>query len=528
MKKVSMNKQKIITISLVVLTVVILAAALRGLPGNPSSEELNGVWSIEGSPLETSNERGRFALTYSIIENKSLMLAVPLARFSTPDLATVNAKYVSLFPPGVSFLIIPGYLIGKLIGASQIGAYVVVSLFAVLNLFLIRSLAIRLGAHPLAANLGGFAFLFATPAFSYGVSLYQHHFSVFLILFSLYMLLRWNNLWSLTVVWFLCGLSVIVDNPNFFMMLPIALFALSRIIWIARDRDWFSLTVRYVALITLGSVLVPAIFFAWYNLAAHGSPWQLSGTLERVLTIDENGQTIDLDAKEALVGNSAEQDVDVVRKKTAVGFFATRNMLNGLYIHTISLDRGVLWFTPVILLGVFGLSFTDRTKARIGALLVSIIGVNVVLYSMWGDPWGGWAFGSRYMIPTYAMLAIGLAVTLSRWRGKRVLLVVFLGLFCYSAWVNSLGAITSNSNPPEMEALALEELTGQEQKYTYARNFDYLISNQSKSLVWQTVARKYVSATTYHWLLTSIILVIAAVITYGLASSKPLTKEGIL
>src|SRR5438105_4429802 len=102
------------TILFIAFCAFILSFSLRGLPGNPTPAELNTkVWKDNG-PFELSNERGRFALLYSVIEDHKLNFSVDLAKFAVPDLAYTNGKYVSLFAPGVSFIDIPGYLLGKM------------------------------------------------------------------------------------------------------------------------------------------------------------------------------------------------------------------------------------------------------------------------------------------------------------------------------------------------------------------------------------------------------------------------------
>src|SRR3990167_9827779 len=107
------------TTLLILFCTVILALGIRGLSGNPTAEELNSFQWKDSGPLELSPERGRFALLYSIVEDNSLQFSLPIARFATPDLGlSPDGKYVSLFAPAVSFIAIPGYVIGKYFGAS--------------------------------------------------------------------------------------------------------------------------------------------------------------------------------------------------------------------------------------------------------------------------------------------------------------------------------------------------------------------------------------------------------------------------
>lgn len=509
MKMIKMNKKLIFSVGVVALCITILVLSVRGNIGNPSAEELSSHKWSDGGPFELSPERGYFALLYSFVEDHSLTFSIPLTRFSAPDIA-VNAdgKYVSLFMSGISFLAIPGYCVGKYLGVSQVGTFLVVSLFALLNVILIKSIIIRLGGGKISAYLSAFIFIFATPAFTYAVSFYQHHISVFMILLSIYLLLRWKNFWSLAVIWFIYALSVVIDNHNLFLMFPVGLYAMGRIINLKKGKKYWSLILKPVLIATFTTTIIPIGFFLWFNQASYGNPFQLSRTLSSVEAINENGIVINLSKKDILAGNSVE---NVSEKKSVLGFFKTRNLLGGFYIHFFSPDRGVIWFSPVILIGIYGLIFIYRKNKSVGNLLLAVISVNVLLYSMWGDPWGGWAFGSRYLIPTYAILAIGLGLALDQNRKRYWLLAIFFLLFIYSAGVNTLGALTSSANPPEIQTPYLEELSSVEQKYIFMRNWQYLQSTGSKSFVFQSWAHNRMNAEQYYHLVYSLIVIAGAV-----------------
>ena len=487
---------------LILFCTVILALGIRGLSGNPTADELNSPAWKDSGPLELSPERGRFALLYSIVEDNSLQFSLPIARFATPDLGlSPDGKYVSLFAPAVSFMAIPGYVIGKYFGASQVGAFAVIALFAIFNVFLIRAIAIRMGTDKIAATIGALAFLFATPAFAYAVTLYQHHISLFIILLSVYILMRWNNFWSLSAVWFLLALSAAVDNPNVIFMAPIGLYAAAKMFIINKEPAKINIRFRKKALIALIGALVPVILFLWFNQASHGDSLKLSGTLPSVPAIDEAGAP----AVSPLADDPSKAFDPVQKGKSAVSFFQTRKLLNGFYVHIFSPDRGIIFYAPVILLGLLGFLFLLSANKTAGNILIAAGGAVFLLYSMWGDPWGGWAFGSRYMIPLYAILAIGLSFAIARWKRNYIFIIIFLPLLAYSVWVNTLGAITSSRNPPQVEILALEKLSGREEKYTFARNLQYLDSNDSKSFVFQQYGKNIMNARQYHWILTVII-----------------------
>ena len=497
---------------------LILFMGIRGIPGNLGAEDLNkSFWRDEG-PFELSPERGRFALTYSFIENHSFSFSTPIARFATPDLGYSNGNYVSLFAPGISFLVIPGYLLGKTLGLAQVGTFAVISLFAVLNALLIRTIATRLGANNLAANISALIFLFATPAFTYAVSLFQHHVSTFLILLAAYVLIKTKRLWSLLAIWFLIAASIPIDYPNLFLMLPIGLFALGRFILLKTEEHSIKINVKLLGFITFIGAALPLAFFLWFNKMSYNNPLQISGTVSSVKDIDEFGrpkapENVGTDKIE-LYQNPQQQD------KSAVRFFKTRNILHGLSIHFISPDRGIIFYTPIILIGILGLPYLYRTNQRIFALLIGIVAMDVALYSMWGDPYGGWAFGSRYLVPSYAIMAIFISIALTHLRKNLVFLVLFFLFAMYSVAVNTLGAVTTNRIPPKVEAVALEKISGRKEYYTYQRNWEFLMSNKSKSFIFQSFAGYHMSAFEYYLIITTSISVVILAMIFVLYLKK--------
>ncbi len=486
---------------------VILLLSVKGIPGNPSSKDLvKPEWSKDG-PLEPSVEGGRFALTYSLIENHSLTFSDNLALLATPDLGYKDGKYVSLFAPGLSVLSIPGYLLGKLLGASQVGTFATAAFFALLNVYLLRKIAIRLGSNSLAASLASITFIFASPAFAYATTLYQHHISTFLILLSVYLLIRYNNFKSLFAFWIIYGLGFIVDYPNIIMMLPIAIFAITKTFLIKKQDNNLEIGFSITRVFSILGIILPVLIMFWYNQNANGGPFKLSGTLDSVTRISDTGKPVLASEviKEAIKNKKMTQP-------PAASFFTpfqNRHMINGLYVHFLSIDRGMIFFTPIMLFGIIGVIYSLRKLDKNTTLLIAIMAFNVLLYSMWDDPQGGWAFGSRYLIPTYAILSIFIARLLSRFKKNNLFLVMFFIILSYSVAVNTLGALTPTTNPPKAEAIALEKQYHQKQKYTYLRNVDFINKDDSKSFVFQTFAVGHVSAWDYYLDLTILILIAA-------------------
>ncbi len=492
-----------------ILCFVLLIISLRGIGGNPTMDQLRTKTYREDGPFELSPERGRFALTYSLVEDKSVFFSIPVARFATPDLGFWNGNYVSLFAPGVSLLVSPGYVIGKMLGNSQVGTFAVISLFAILNVFLIIRLSLRIGASKPAGILAGLLFLFATPAYAYAVNLYQHHISTCIILLGIWLLLKqtvisWKSHFG---IWFLCALSVLVDYPNFFFMAPIAIQAATSFIFSKKIRMHTAYYFKAGRLITLIGVIIPASIFLIFNTISYGSPTRLSGTVPYVAQLDEFGQPV----KSREGQDVTLEDLKTAGTQSAVTFFNPRFAVNGLYIHLFSPDRGVVMYTPIMIVALFGLIAAYRRNTAGYQLMTSVILIIILLYSMWGDPWGGWAFGSRYLIPAFALLSIFLAYILTMWGKYLFFLIAVFTISLYSIWVNTLGAITTSAIPPQVQVLELEKISGVEQKYTYMRNYDYILGNRSKSYVYNTFLSHTFSAYHFFMLLFTSIALLATV-----------------
>ncbi len=501
---------KILIIFFVGFCALILAFSMRGNLGNPSSSELNNaIWQVDG-PFELSPERGRFALTYSLVEDHSFQFSNNIGKFATPDVALSHGRYVSLFAPLLSFVTIPGYIVGKYLGVSQVGTFAMVAVFALFNVVLLRAIVIRLGGHPVAATIASFIFLFATPAFAYAVDLYQHHLSIFLILLSIYVLLRSNKAWALAVAFLSCAAAIPLDYPNLFFMAPIGIYAVGRIISFENIHKSLSVKINIFKILTPFVMILPIILFLWFNQASYGNAFQLSGTLPSAKAVQNTHDLASISA--------AQNEGD---KKSAIGFFKTRSILNGLYIHFISPDRGIVYYAPVILFGILGFALSLKKKVKMVPLLAAIVGANILLYSMWGDPWGGWAFGSRYLIPSYAILSIFVGLLLTYWSKKIWFLVIFVLVAFYSIAVNALGAITTSAVPPQLEVLNLEKISGQIQKYSFDRNWQFLTTGHSKSFVYQTFLQNYLSPLEfYQILLFSLFIVVGGVLVYYVLISK--------
>ncbi len=493
----------IATAFLVAIFTSIVLVGTKSQLGNPTITELNTPTWTESGPLELSPERARFALLYSIIENKSFQFDTETARLATPDLGYKNGQFVSLFAPGTSLLMIPGYIMGKALGGTHLGATLTIGFFALLNTWIIYLIGRRLGASPVASIIGSFVFIAATPAFTYSGVIYQHHISTFTILLTLLLSIMPAVPWRLAIIYFMLGISIIIDYPNAFFMFPIIVYATSQFFAYIDIVNRIKLRFNPAIFVSAVTVVIPLSLYLAINYMSYGNVLQLSNTVSHIQALDPSGNPVAARGADT----RAQSDIQNLesRKRNAFNFFKSRHLINGLYAFSVSPDRGILVFTPVIILGFLGLITLYRTNPRLTQTLLAVVCLNILLYGMRSDPWGGWAFGPRYLIPAFSILAITLALAVAHYRRNVFFLLLLLTLGGYSIYVNTAGAISSTANPPEVEVLGLEALTGRRERYSFDRNLELLQNGKSKSYIYKTYLKNKISTQTYFKLISGIL-----------------------
>lgn len=428
-----------------------------------------------GSPFEASNTTARYALTQAIVEQKSFFLTLDQARFASPDVVDYKGKYLSIFTPGVSFIGVPFYYIGKLYGIPQLATFFSINAFAILNVFLISRLARKLGANTISGYLGGLAFLLSSNALSYAHTFTQHHIATAILLIGVLNITKSRSLTRNMFLGILFGIGALVDIPNVFMMLPIVLYALSSHFQVKKLRTRITVSVKPI-LLAMAVGLVPFIaLFAYYNIQTAGSPTLLAQTIGRsdILTSETRART-----------SPAEVEDESTKAKPGLTLpFNTRRQIRSSYILLVSDERSWIYYSPVVLLGILGMiaGFSRRRNESLWSVIFAIIFMNITIYSLFGDPWGGWGFGPRYLIPSAAFLCVGVGYLLSiRSRYQFGIIPLFVWLMALGVWINTLGAITTTMIPPKVEAVSLPVPV----PHTYKYNEMLVSQNNSGALLY--------------------------------------------
>lgn len=453
--KLSLSWKSIVKIGVYVLVFILLLISVKGVGGNIDPQEVPNL-QTRSNPFELSPERGRYAVIQSIVDNRSLYFSNDIASYVIPDLGYKDGHFVSLFAPGVSIIAIPFYIIGKYYNLSQVITFFPVMIVAFLNFILIVKLTKKLTGNEFAGIVAGILFIFATNAYSYALTLYQHHFTTFAILGSIYLLTEEITIVSSLLFGALFSLSFFVEYVAPIFLIPSLLLFISKSVYFKKVKAAFIMKIKYLALFSVLGLVVCMIPTFLYNKLSYDNPFQMAGTVAAIKKF-----TIDIDTKVITILSSNDQPGDYKGVDT---FFDPTKIPFGFQILLSSFERGVIFYSPVILLGLlvfaFIAKFDDSKKNIIYALFSTTLTI-LLLYGMWGDPWGGWAFGPRYLIPALATLSVLLGVVINEWNKKILFTLPFLILSIYSLSVNVIGALTTNAIPPlkEHDGLSLPPLS---------------------------------------------------------------------
>ncbi len=104
-------------------------------------------------------------------------------------------------------------------------------------------------------------------------------------------------------------------------------------------------------------------------------------------------------------------------------FFTTPPWI-GFYGLTVSPLRGLVWYSPVLVLAIPGFRRLWRSHPLDARMLLGVIAVYFALFSTWWMWWGGFAWGPRFLLPIIPLLVVPLAPLWEGARGQRVVLAL--------------------------------------------------------------------------------------------------------
>ena len=492
-------KNKLAILFIILVSASLYAFTIRGEVGNFSDARDYQGASATGGPFESSHERAPYMQMLSIIDRQAFDLTQEQADFAAPDAGYENGKFYSLFPPGVSLSLIPLYVLGSQYDLGQVFAYATMALFTVLTMVFIFMISRQiLGLSVWASIFGALIFGFASTSWGYAITIYQHVTTAFLVIFGFYATWKYKQeerfswIWG-SLVWLVYGISIFVDYPNAFLLLPIMAYFLFSSIRFDRDNAAYKLRIRTALFFTSIVFIGITALHLYHNETVFGNWKKFSNRIPRY-------QIVNLEELQ-------EREKGIVNQTQSVSrVFQERYVPNGFYRLTVAPDKGIFFFSPIFLLALLGV-YKLRRKINIETgILLALIGVNFLVYISFSDPWGGWAYGPRYLVPSMAVLSLFVAFWISR--GEIWKKIIAFILFAYSSAIALLGALTTNAVPPKIEA----DFLGL--KYNFFYNLDFFMDGKSGSFLYNTYFFKTLSLQDYFLLIYIALLIVVTVVLF--------------
>ncbi|MSO96071.1 MAG: hypothetical protein EXQ81_09825 [Thermoleophilia bacterium] len=141
-------------------------------------------------------------------------------------------------------------------------------------------------------------------------------------------------------------------------------------------------------------------------------------------------------------GGPLRQGYENGERPGGVGAFGG-SLLDGLGGLIVSPGRGLLWYSPVLLLGIVGAIVGWRTPLVRWSAVAAL--AYLLLMSRFIDWWGGETFGSRLLIETFPLLIVLLAAALDRFASERWFRWAF-GIT--ASWSVAVQLLAASSWPP--------------------------------------------------------------------------------
>lgn len=382
----------------------------------------------------------------------------------------------------------PLYILGSQFNAGVLGAYAtmpLVGFFVICLLFVISRQVLKLSFWTSIAS--AFIFAFATTSWSYSITIYQHIASTAAVLLGFYSVWKYTQrgkgawLWAALFGFVYAG-SVFIDYPNALLLAPLGVYFVCASFDVTKtiEKTRIGLRSGFFAMLLVFVVLTG--LHLYYNQTQLGSWKKFHNTFPRYTT--------------ETYAASYNGSVDEAKRKENVSrIFKETNLVSGAYELFVAPDKGIFFFSPILLLALLGMYYSLKKPNGAVVTLFFLVVTNFFVYGSFGDPWGGWAYGPRYVIPAMACMALFVGIALQQVRYKYLTRFIALTLTLYSAAIALLGAVTSNLVPPKVEADYFHL------KYNFLRNIDFLRSGVSENFIYTHYLRTHMSLESYFFVL---------------------------
>ncbi len=484
------NKPKILLFAFIAL---MYALTIRGSVGNtyPSFKLVQQSYP----PFETSLERGRYAQVVALSETGDVKID-KFYMFLKPDIAWYNGHFYSTFPPGLAFVAVPFYLLGRFLNLSQVFTFLTTTAFSILTAWLVYKCALKLNLNEQAAVFVTILFSLATVIWAYSVTLSAHTLSAFLLILCFYEYLqigfKKDNFLPFLILGVAYSLNLFVDYPNLVIFLPIVIMAFIKSLVSPTDTE-LEVKIPYDSLVFFLTFFIVFMLFGIFNQTHYGRFIAFSNTFS-LKTLEQSG----------ILKNYNQLTNTLFSNVHYANRFSITQTIYGIYVLLFSHDRGLFYFFPVTLLAILGSVILFR-KQRYTLITIALTFLaNVFVYGSYDDPWGGWSFGPRYLIVSLPLIALLCGIAFNYALRNRFYTFGAMLILFWSQAVALIGALTTNAVPPSVEAATTH------MKDNFLYNLHYLEKAGTSSFAFKTLFHFVMTPSIYALLLLLAVTVFSA------------------
>jgi len=399
--------------------------------------------------FHSEDEFSYFYLTYSIVENRSFIID-PIAGHhlsNTENFVQYNGNWYSKYPPGLPFLAIPFYLVGRfiwqLLGFDGFPLIIMCSISgfsAAFSLVIVYEFCTFFKFSYIAKIATIITYGFGTIAWVYAKTFFSHSTATLFILLSLYFFISMARDEKEGLVYIksllsgmAIGLATLIRYTSFLFVFPLVFYFLIKPMSLKKER----------ATLFIFPLLIFILLAGWYNFICFDNPFITGYHLNQ------------------LYGNETER--------------FTTPIYIGLWGFLISPKRGLFIYSPVLLFSIIGIKelYTEVKDETI--LLISSFMILLLVYSAWWYWPGGLCYGPRLLHEAIPMLTIPIGKSIDSYKHKRIFWIAFIVLLCFSIYAQFAAVVTdfiTTDYPISFDEIGLIAVS----RKLFNREFDTLLS----------------------------------------------------
>jgi hypothetical protein len=342
--------------------------------------------------FKSNDERALFSGTDSFVKRGDFTVNQIYWDYTHVGMRTTTGDMVPNYEPAQMVMAIPFYLWGRTLGAAVQGVMFFGVVIMAAAAALVYLCLLELGYRRRSSALGAFVFAFATMAWPYSRTFFREPLTVLAYLLAIYAALRYrppaprNLLWP-ALAGAALGLALTTKQISVVLIPPVLLlFVVYE--WgrpSARSRDAGDRAGRVGAVV---AGIVPLALFLLlgrlYNAAVLGGVEVFARDIVDYTTNPQLSQSV---------------PIRMIRAALGLG---------------ISPYKGLLWYSPALILGLVGAVPFLRRRPWEALAFLMLVGALLLGYSRYNYWSGGVAWGSRYMLPAVPFLVL-LAAPVWEW-----------------------------------------------------------------------------------------------------------------